>query len=115
MASRGDYQAMHAEDGNERKDLKIEMMNKGTQYLSKAVTYNIDIPLQAQSRKADYIRLSRRASQGYGPEPCVLPALRWGFSILALVVLSFVLIMFVVMLYDVFTRSLRDKSSPSDN
>ena len=115
MASRGDYQAMHAEDGNERKDLKIEMMNKGTQYLSKAVTYNIDIPLQAQSRKADYIRLSRRASQGYGPEPCVLPALRWGFSILALVVLSFVLIMLVVMLYDVFSRSLRDKSSPSDN
>ena len=115
MASRGDYQAMHAEDGNNVKDLKIEMMNKGTQYLSKAVTYNIDMPLQAQSIKADYIRLSRKSSQGYGPEPCVLPALRWGFSILALVVLSFVLIMFGVMLYDVFSRSLRDKSSPSDN
>ena len=109
MASQGDYQAMHAEDADNVKDLKIEMMNKGTQYLSKAVTYNINMPLQAQSRKADYIRLSSKASQGYGPEPCVLPALRWGFSILALLVLSFVLIMFGVMLYDVFSRSIQNK------
>ena len=77
---------------------QIEILDKETKYLSKALLSNTNM-------QSHYICLSRRATQGYGPEPCIMQAFRWGFTILALLLLCFVLVIFVVIFYDVFNRS----------
>ena len=78
-------------------DKQIEIMDKETKYLSKSVPSNTNM-------QSHYICLSRRATQGYGPEKCIMQALRWGFTILALLLLSFVLVIFAVIFYDFFSR-----------
>ena len=103
MEVQGNYQVMNVNE-KDVKDVRIELMQDGAKYLSKTVTYNTEIPLQAPrtfSGKAAFLT----ASQPYVPEPCIFPILRWCFSILALVVLIFVLLMFIAMLYDVASRS----------
>ena len=92
--------------GEELKDMRIEMVETGSKkYFTKTVTYKLDMPLQVAPTKTQSICLPRSWSRS-SQEPCLLPVLRWGFSILALAVLGFVLFMFGAMLYDVLARSL---------
>ena len=103
MEVQGNYQVMNVNE-KDVKDVRIELMQDGAKYLSKTVTYNTEIPLQAP-RKFSGKAVFLTASQPYVPEPCIFLILRWCFSILALVVLIFVLLMFIAMLYDVASRS----------
>ena len=92
--------------GDQMKDITIEMVERGSKkYFTKTVTYNLEMPLQPQPTTTQSICLPRRWSRS-SREPCLLPVLRWGFSLLALAVLGFVLFMFGAMLYDVLVRSL---------
>ena len=70
--------------------------------MSRAVSHHTEIPLEARQRLAE--RRNLLPSREYIPEPCILPALRWCFSLLAAAVLIFVLLVFLFLLYDVLSR-----------
>jgi hypothetical protein len=98
MVSRGDYQPMHAANANKKNENQIEILDREMKYLCNLGTTSTNM-------QSHYNCISRRATQVYEPKPCIMHALRWGFTFLALFLLSFVLVMFVVIFYDVFCRS----------
>ena len=84
-------------------------MSDGAKYMSRAVSHHTEIPLEARQRLAE--RRNLLPSRDYIPEPCIFPALRWCFSLLAAAILIFVMLVFLFMLYEVLGREESEVSS----
>ena len=75
----------------------------GTNYSSRAVSFNIHLPLETERHIRERACLN---ANKYIPEPCIFPVLRWSFSFVAGCVLLFVFLIFLYLVYDVITMEL---------
>ena len=96
-----------------RSKLDFLIFIDGAKYMSRAVSHQTEIPLEARQRLAE--RRNLLPSREFIPEPCFFPALRWAFSLLAAGVLIFVMMVFLYMLYEVMRRENSSLSTSTDS